>query len=265
MTRKPTISRKVLNATPGAASEDIRTVPGEVPVALTYNGMSHVVLMATPKDLEDLAAGFTLSEGIVERYSDIAGIELVEAESGVVAKITIPKSAMEALIERPRNLVGQTGCGLCGVEDLENAVRSYPPITARPAATKKAVFEALDALGALQPVNRETGAVHAAAFVSPQGIEAAFEDVGRHNAFDKLIGHMAKAGKPFEAGFVLLTSRCSFELVQKALAVRAPMLVTISAPTDLAADLAEAHGLTLVALARKDSVLVINDPFGIMG
>jgi len=252
--------------TPDGTSPDTRTLAAEKPLALTYNGISHVVMMVTPSDLEDFVTGFSLSEEIIETPKEISGLEIVPADKGYIAKIEIPKAKVEALLERGRHLVGQTGCGLCGVEDLKDAIRRYRPIQTRPAPRPGAIFKALKGLDKKQPLNRETGAVHAAAFVTWEGgIETVKEDVGRHNAFDKLIGVRARGNRAFSGGFALLTSRCSFELVQKALAVKIPMLVTISAPTDLAVELAAKHKLTLVALARPDAVLVMNDPFKVFG
>lgn len=237
-----------------------RTVPSETPVALTYNGVSHVVMMVTPADLKDFALGFSLSEEIIGTPADIKSLEIFEAEKGFVARMEIPKEKFKALLKRDRNLVGQTGCGLCGVAEIDEAVRSYSPLTTKPKAKVEAVFKALADLPKHQPLNKKTGAVHGAVFSDWQGnIKCAREDVGRHNAFDKLIGAMAT--QDFSNGFVVLTSRCSFELVQKALALRIPMLVTISAPTDLAVKLAKDHDLTLIALAREDTVLVVSDPF----
>lgn len=247
---------------PAGVSKGERSFAAEAPIALTYNGVSHVVMMVSPADLEDFVIGFSLSEEIVSSPSEITSLEISEAELGLIARIEIPQAKFEALIQRGRNLVGQSGCGLCGVAELKDAIRSYPPIRQKPKAGKKALFRALSQLEGRQPLNRATGAVHGAAFVDAKGnIKALFEDVGRHNAFDKLIGYMARENIDVTKGFVLLTSRCSFELVQKALSIGVPMLVTVSAPTDLAIKLARDHRLTLIALARPDSMLAVNDPF----
>jgi FdhD protein len=183
---------------------------------------------------------------------------------GVLAQARIPAARARRLTEQRRNLVGQTGCGLCGLVELEAAIRRYPAIAIRPSISPKAVFAALAALPAGQALNRATGAVHAAAFCSPAGgILAVREDVGRHNALDKLIGHVARTGTAAASGFVLMTSRLSFELVQKCLAMGIPALVGISAPTALAVSLAQDHGLTLVGLARPDRIQVFSDPHGL--
>lgn len=261
MNQKPAkVTLPLKEMKPGSSGDSTRTLAAEVPIALTYNGVSHVVMMASPADLEDFALGFSLSEEIIETPDELKSLEIFEAEKGFVAKMEIPNKNFEGLLKRGRNLVGQAGCGLCGVAEIDQAVRSYPPITVRPKARVEAVFKALKALSKHQPLNKETAAVHGAAFADWQGnIQNSREDVGRHNAFDKLIGAMAT--QDFSTGFVVLTSRCSFELVQKALAMKIPMLVTISAPTDLAVKLAKDHDLTLIALAREDSVLVVSDPF----
>ena len=249
---------------PASTIQGTRVFPAEVPVAITYNGVSHVVMMASPSDLKEFVTGFTLSEEIVPSINEIESLEIVEAEKGFIARLEMPKEKFDALMGRGRNLVGQSGCGLCGVAEIEDAVRAYPKITTKPNAGQQALFAALKQLSKHQPLNNDTGAVHAAAFCDWQGnIVASFEDVGRHNAFDKLIGHMALKKTDFTSGFALLTSRGSFELVQKALAVKIPMLVTISSATDLAVKLARDHDLTLIALARPDAMLVLSDPFEI--
>ena len=261
-TIKSNTSLPLNQLTPNSTSPGVRDFAAEAPIALTYNGVSHVVMMVSPADLEEFVLGFSLSEEIVSAVSDITSLEIKKIDEGFLASVEIPIDNFEALLKRDRNLVGQTGCGLCGVAELEEAIRSYPPISQKPKAVKKALFCALDQLEGRQPLNRDTGAVHGAAFVERKGnILALYEDVGRHNAFDKLIGHMARENIDTSVGFVLLTSRCSFELVQKALSIGVPMLVTISAPTDLAIKLAQDHNLTLVALARPDSMLCVSDPF----
>ena len=241
-----------------------RFLAAEVPVSLTYNGIAHVVMMATPRDIEDFAVGFSLAEGIVESAAEIKGVEAREIPPGLLVRVDIPAHRAEALIDRRRGLVGQTGCGICGVTELEHAIRAVRAVGHPPALAPEALFRALEELSGHQPLNRETGAVHAAAFADVQGnILLAREDVGRHNALDKLIGALAREGRDAASGFALVTSRCSFELVQKCAAANVPALVAISAPTDLAVDLARRAGLTLVALARRDAVLVFNDPCGL--
>lgn len=255
-----------LSLAPFGRAATAREVASEMPTALSYNGVAHVVMMTTPQDFEDFAVGFTLSEGIVESVDEISAIDLRSADAGMLVDIRIPQARFEALLGRRRNLVGQSGCGICGLEELGEALRPLPPLDAAPVLDREAAARALDALRGRQPLNAATGAVHAAAFCDASGaILAAREDVGRHNAFDKLIGHMARAGLDPSAGFALLSSRCSYELVQKAVAARIPALVTISAPTALAIRLAREARLTLIALARADSMLCFCDPHGLFG
>lgn len=241
-----------------------RTLAAEVPVSLTYNGIAHVVMMATPRDIEDFAVGFSLAEGIVDSAAEISGVEVREIAPGLLVRVDIPPARQEALIGKRRGLVGQTGCGICGVTELEQAIRAVRVVPPLPSLGAQAVFRALEALSSHQPLNRETGAVHAAAFADSAGnILLAREDVGRHNALDKLVGALAREGRDAASGFAVMTSRCSFELVQKCASAGIPALVTVSAPTDLAVDLARRAGLTLIALARADSALVFNDPSGL--
>ncbi len=241
-----------------------RPLAEETPTALVYNGVSHVVMMATPADLEDFATGFSLSEGLIHSAADIKRLSVRTVDAGLLVDITIPPPLMERLIDARRNIVGQTGCGLCGVEDLEDAIRPLAPLRHAPRIDHHALHTALLALRDHQPLNRDTGAVHAAAFADSTGrIKAIREDVGRHNALDKLTGWLARTGPPPESGAVIMTSRCSYELVQKTVCAGVPALVTISAPTALAVRLAEQAGLTLLALARQDSMLCFHDPHGL--
>lgn len=250
----------------GQTERASRPLAAEVPVSLTYNGIAHVVMMCTPQDIEDFAVGFSLAEGIVERSQEVLGVEVREIASGLLVRVDIPPARSEQLIDKRRGLVGQTGCGICGVTELEQAIHAVRAVPLPPVIASQAVFRALEALPDHQPLNRETGAVHAAAFADAQGnILLAREDVGRHNALDKLIGALAREGREPATGFAVMTSRCSFELVQKCAGAGLPALVTVSAPTDLAVDLARRAGLTLIALARRDSALVVSDPYGVFG
>jgi FdhD protein len=238
-----------------------RKVAAEVPVSITYNGLAHAVMMTTPQDLEDFVTGFTLSEAIVESADEIESIDVRGiAGGGYLAALRVPKERFSAVMAGRRNIVGQSGCGICGIIELENLVRPARPLPAPRKVTPSVLFKCLEDLRRHQPLNAATGAVHAAAFVKDGAIIACREDVGRHNALDKLIGHLARIRQPAAEGFVLLSSRCSFELVQKTALAGAPMLVTISAPTSFAADLARKLGLTMIALARSDSMLCFNDP-----
>lgn len=250
---------------PGDA-ELLRRIPVEAPVAIEYNSIGYAVMMATPADLEAYAVGLTLAEGLIGRADEIEAIDVHRSEGGWIVRVTLPPARLDAVIKRARTRVSESSCGLCGIESIEQVLRPLPPVTARIATSRDAIAKALAALPAHQPLSRATGAVHAAAFCTPDGrIVAAREDVGRHNALDKLIGTLARDGIDPASGFILLSARCSYELVEKAVRSGCPMLVTISAPTTLAVERAVAAGLTLVALARADNALVLNDPWGSIG
>jgi len=242
-----------------------RAIPAEVPVSLTYNGLSHVVMMASPAHLRDFVIGFSLTEGILSSVDQLLTLRIENTDKGILLNAEIPEEIYKDLVARRRNIVGQTGCGLCGLIELEQVARPLPPIVEAPRISQTAATHAVAALADWQPLNAETGAVHAAAFADESGaVQLAREDVGRHNALDKLIGAMAEAQLDPATGFVVLSSRCSYELVQKAIAARIPALVTISAPTELAVDMAKEGALTLIALARPDSMLCLHDPFDVM-
>jgi formate dehydrogenase accessory protein FdhD len=221
--------------------------------------------MATPADLTDFGLGFSLSEGIVAYKDELMDIGVAESEAGIEVRMAIALPRFRLLRDRRRNLTGRTGCGICGVESLEQAVRPVPPVAATTTVAIDAIYAALAGLPQRQAVNQLTRSVHAAAWVDAAGqIHLVREDVGRHNALDKLIGAMAWRGLDPAGGFALITSRCSVEMVQKAAAVGIPVLVAISAPTALARRVAEACNVTLVALARPDSVLVVTHPQRVM-
>jgi FdhD protein len=250
----------------GAVVPRDAAIAAEVPVALAYNGLSHVVMMSTPSNLTDFAVGFSISEGILAGADELLSLRVQEGDTGIRVGMTIPPERFAALGKRRRNMTGRTGCGLCGVDDLTQVARPLPRVGRGVSVEIGAVHRALDALPAWQFANQETGAVHAAAWATAAGeIACAREDVGRHNALDKLIGAMARAGIDPEAGFAVITSRCSFEMVQKAATIGIPMLVAISAPTTMALRIAERTGMTLVALARSDSVTVYANPGRIVG
>jgi FdhD protein len=236
-------------------------IAAETPIALAYNGLAHVVMMSTPSDLIDFAIGFSLSEGILADATELLDIGVQEGETGIRVDLTIVPERFAALRERRRNLTGRTGCGLCGVDDLTQVARPIPRVGRGVDVGVGVIQRALEALPAWQLTNQETGAVHAAAWATLAGaIALAREDVGRHNALDKLIGAMARARIDPETGFAVITSRCSFEMVQKAATIGIPMLVAISAPTTMALRIAEQTGITLVALARPDSITVYTNP-----
>lgn len=239
-----------------------REVANEVPVAIEFDGSPYAVMMVTPADLEDFAVGFALTERIVSEASEIVRIDIRYGARGIGIDLRLHQERSARLAERRRALPGQSGCGLCGISTIEEALPELAPLSAAPRLTSTAIFAALESLSAGQTLNRATGAVHAAAFCHADGaISALREDVGRHNAFDKVIGHLARRKEAPDAGFALLTSRCSYELVQKAILARIAALITVSAPTELAVQIAKKSNLTLVALARKDSFLVFHDPF----
>ncbi len=239
----------------------IRSVPIEAPVSVEVGGIGYAVMMATPADLEDYAIGFALGEGLVDTAEQIRRIDAHPIEGGWALRIWLPPERNVIALDRARKRVSESSCGLCGIENIQEVLRPLPAVTARIATDRSAIAAALAALGEHQPLGRATGAVHAAAFCSPAGeIRLAREDVGRHNALDKLIGALARAGIDPATGFILLSARCSYELVEKTVRAGCPMLVTISAPTSLAATRAAAAGLTLVALARTDAALIVSDP-----
>ena len=233
-----------------------RAVIVEAPIAIEYNGIGYAVMMATPIDLEDYAVGFSLSEGLIARADEILALDIHKADLGWILRVQVPQENAGKVIARARQRVSESSCGLCGMDNLEEVMRPLPQVTARTAVNDDVVFTALSNLRSHQTLKALTGSAHASAFCSPNGsILMTREDVGRHNALDKLIGALARANMDISAGFVVLTARCSLELVQKAILANCPMLVTISAATDLASSVAERSGLRLVSLARADSAL----------
>lgn len=238
-----------------------RALAIEAPISIEYNGIAYAVMMASPADFDDFAIGFSLSERVIASSSDILGIEACALENGWVLRIQIAQERMAPVLDRARNRVSEGSCGLCGLENLEQIMRPLPRISARPKADVPAIFAALNALDTHQPLTHATGAAHAAAFCTHEGVIAfAREDIGRHNALDKLIGALTRAGGGAADGFILLTARCSYELVEKTILAGCPLLVTISAASTLAVDRARAHGLTLISLARSDAAQVMADP-----
>jgi FdhD protein len=234
-----------------------RVVAAEVPVAFVYDGGTEAVMMATPADLADLALGFSLNEGIVASREEIVELAIVEVKDGIELRALLSPRNREALVARRRHRAGPVGCGLCGVESIEEAVPPLPRVSSDIAVTPGDIVAAMQALAPLQTLNRETHAVHAAAlFVPGEGVVAVREDVGRHNALDKLAGALVRMGRRAADGVILMTSRVSVELVQKAARMGAPVLAAISAPTSLALREAEAAGITLVGVVRDDGLEV---------
>jgi FdhD protein len=253
--------------TRGESTRATDEVAEETPIALTYHGVPHVVMLATPSDLEDLAYGFTLSEELVAAPEEIRSVEVAPSgETGdagpvsgaaVEVRVGIAWERFPELLRRRRNLTGRTGCGLCGTETLESAIREHSRVGAGPTIAAADLHAAIVQLESLQPLNARTGSVHAAAWVIPgRGVYCVREDVGRHNALDKAIGALVRARMDLDAGYMLVTSRASYEMVQKAATVGIAFLAALSAPTALAVRHAERSGLTLVAFARRDRHVV---------
>jgi FdhD protein len=236
-------------------------VTEEVPVALVYHGVPHVVMLASPADLEDYAVGFTVSEGLVGDPGEIQSVEVVRAAESIEVRIGIAGERFSELLRRRRNLTGRSGCGLCGAETVEEAIRPPVQVAAGPTVTAADLHAALVQLESLQPINSRTGSIHAAAWAVPgKGIQFVREDVGRHNALDKVIGALVRSGTDVTAGYAVITSRASFEMVQKAAAAGITCVVAVSAPTALAIRMAEQTGVTLVGFARRDRHVIYAHP-----
>lgn len=241
----------------GRFTQELDVVAEEVPVALVFNGISHAVMLATPRDLADFALGFSLSEGILCGADELYEVEVVEQEHGIEVQMTISSQRFLRLKERRRNLAGRTGCGICGTESLTQAIRQPGRVPSGVAVSPAVLHKAFRELSALQRLQSMTGAVHAAAWASPEGtVELIFEDVGRHNALDKLIGAIARRRLGFQTGFAVITSRASCEIVQKAATVGISVVAAISAPTGLAIRMAQEAGLTLIGFVRDRNHVV---------
>ncbi len=238
-----------------------RELPTEVAVALTYNRCTHAIMMASPTDLEDFAYGFSLTEHIISVASDVTEFEVVAVEQGIELRMSLESERGSALQDRRRYLAGPSGCGLCGIDSLAEALRPPQPVASDLRLDVGTVAGVLRELAARQPLNHRTRAVHAAAFWEPaNGIIAVREDVGRHNALDKVAGALLRAGRPATQGCVLLTSRVSVEMVQKTAAIGAPAIIAVSAPTALALEVARQAGITMIAVARDDGFEVFTHP-----
>lgn len=236
-------------------------VAEEVPVALEYNGVSHAVMLASPHDLEDFALGFSLSEGILADRSDLYDCELEETENGIQVRMRIAAQRFALLKDQRRSMTGRTGCGLCGAETLKQAIRRPPPVRSTAGFAASAIHAGMAAMQQQQRMQQRTGATHAAAWLDAGGhIALVREDVGRHNALDKLIGAMARERMDFSTGAMLITSRASYEMVQKAATLGVGVLAAISAPTSLAVRLADEAGVTLVGFVRPHSHVVYAQP-----
>ena len=237
-----------------------RTLAEEVPVAFSYDGAAHAVLMATPDDLEDFALGFSYTEGIITAAAEIAELAVVSVADGIVLRMWLTGDRSDVFAARRRRFVGPAGCGMCGLESLAEANRAIPLASYDLQVTRQDIEEAVAALPTRQALNMQTRAVHAAAFWRPDQSLVLREDVGRHNALDKLAGALLRTGRSAAAGVIVLSSRISIELVQKAGMMRAAIIVGVSAPTALAVRTAEMAGLTLVGIARDDGFEVFTHP-----
>lgn len=236
-------------------------VAEEVPVALVYNNIPHVVMLATPTNLEDFALGFSITEGIIGNPQELLATRVYNRANGIEVQIKIPEQRFQCLSDKGRNLTGRTGCGLCGATTLKQAIRTPAPVQTDLTVNADEVIAALASIKSQQRINNKTGSVHAAAWAVPNsGIAVVREDVGRHNALDKLIGALLRTGKHPGAGFAVVTSRASYEMVQKTAFAGIGLLAAISAPTGLAIRLAEQAGVTLIGFARADQHVVYSHP-----
>jgi FdhD protein len=247
----------------GSRAAVTRDWVAEAPVALEFNGLSYAVMMATPADLADFALGFALTEGLAGSADELADLAIAEVEHGWIVRARLSGLGVAQLTERVRARVAESSCGLCGIENLEALAQPLPTVAPHAALAPAAIFTALGGLRSRQPLQLATGAAHAAAWADASGaIRCVREDVGRHNALDKLIGAMARGGHPLAPGFVLSTARCSYEIVEKTVRAGGTALVTVSLPTTMAVARATAAGLDLWTLARDDSVLLVNEAKG---
>ena len=253
------VNRRVWKA--NCLSNGTRAIPEETALALTYNGGTYAVMMGTPKDLKDFAVGFSLNEGIINSPGDIETIDIVDFDGGIELRMWLAQDRSSRLSERRRRIAGPTGCGLCGIESIAEAVRPANIVAQGRSFSPEDITMAMQRIQALQTINIETRAVHAAGFWTPSlGIVVLREDVGRHNALDKLAGAVAQRKLVVSTGLVLLTSRVSVEMVQKAAAMGAPVMVAVSAPTALAVRTADAAGITLAGVARADGFEIFTHP-----
>ncbi|WP_370656081.1 formate dehydrogenase accessory sulfurtransferase FdhD [Paracoccus wurundjeri] len=247
---------------PGSQRGVSRSLPEETPVAMVYDGTSHAVMMATPADIQDFAAGFSLTEGFVTGLEDIASCEVIAHDLGIEARMWLRGDRAQALAARRRNMIGPVGCGLCGIDSLEEASRALPDLRDKgPSLSVAQVALATDSLRDWQPFHDQTRAVHAAGFLIPgRGVVLAREDVGRHNALDKLIGAMARQDIDAEQGAIVLTSRVSVEMVQKCAMAGCTILIAVSAPTLHALRIADTAGITVAAFARGEGFDLFTHP-----
>ncbi len=245
----------------GRLGQGRRLIPEETAIALTYNGGTYAVMMGTPNDLRDFAVGFSLGEGIIRSPDEIETLDIVEADDGIELRMWLGSAGAELVNERRRHIAGPTGCGICGVESIAAALRPAASVPDGGTFTPSDIMTATSSIHSLQQLNIQTRAVHAAAFWTPaHGLMALREDIGRHNALDKLAGALAEGRVRAGEGMVLLTSRVSVEMVQKTATIGAPLIVAISAPTALAVRTADVAGITLAAIARADGFEIFTHP-----
>ncbi len=246
---------------PGSQKTEERHVASEVPLALEYNCISHAVMMISPFDIKDFAIGFSLTEGIVDGLENIIDLSIDKKDKGLVAALEISPDCFARLDKFNRTMAGRTGCGICGTDRLDHVIRPLGRVKSQLKVDAEVVYRSMQNLSERQVKNKETGALHAAAFVTADGeILSVREDIGRHNALDKLIGHMMQKKINPADGFALITSRCSFEMVHKCATFGIPLLAAVSATTGLAVTLAEEAGLTLIAFTRKEGMNIYCDP-----
>ncbi len=263
-TRNKTTVSVAVTAWRGATSATERTLPEETPIALTYDRATFAVMLASPQDLQDFAIGFSLSEGIIVTEADIAACEIADLPAGIECRMDLVPARRAALEKRRRHIAGPAGCGLCGMDSLAEAIRKPRRVTSTLIMPAAQIAAAVARLPGMQSLNAATRAVHAAAFYNPASDEFLVrEDVGRHNALDKLIGALHRAGADPAAGVLLLTSRVSIELIQKAAVLGAGILVAVSVPTARAVRDAEAAGITLIAVARNDGFEIFTNSWRI--
>jgi len=233
----------------------------ETPVVIVYNAIPHVVMMATPADLEDFVLGFSITEELIRSPADLGDVKVIRYGQGIEVQATVDEACEAVIASRARRLSGRTGCGICGTDSIDGVMKTLHPVRAGRLVRPAAIEQALAALADKQQLNAASGAVHAAAWARVDGVvEEVREDVGRHNALDKLIGALLRRSADPETGFILVTSRASFEMVQKAAVFGAPLLAAISGPTGLAVRVAEQSGMTLVGFARGDRLTIYTHP-----
>jgi FdhD protein len=256
----PVVQLPVRRWRAGAWLGTVDSIAAETPVSLTYNSIPHVVMMATPRDLEDMGVGFTVSEALAD-YAEIRDVTVDRSSGEYELRLSLTGSRLGEVLQRRRNLTGRTGCGVCGAETIADAIRRPPPVASGGETAREQLVQALRRLRELQPLGAQAGSLHAAAWVGWDGqVQLVREDVGRHNALDKLIGAKLRRAEPFTDGYVLVTSRASYEMVQKTATLGIRMLVAVSAPTALGVKLAQDCGLTLVGFAREEQQVVYSHP-----